>query len=400
MTLTLECEVRGDGRVGLKWRPAQPPQAYALLIHRTGARPSFTSLLLAGELEGYELSNLSRHQRYRLAVLVLGARTAASTWFSVTPRTGLAPKKETESTNIEAQIAHAQNLLVMPQDQRVTAFWSLSSGFVDKVVLELLEGEAVRRRIELEPEVRSYALVSSSAATLKNGGSYALRLSTRFTCFESLAPQLASFTPAAPGAERRLNQGHDRSRLLFPTAQLGAEVEPFGEEEPRPLATRTADVICAFCRRTVRWREHRLLCDGCGAEFVPNAAGDYLDVRQLRFGTCTCCQPKKILVQLPGTDSLICNSSGKEYVRLPGKAGHCLIEDLPYGLCQCCRPRQPLGKSGKVIRCQRSKEEHRSADGRFVLVPSAPVFDATAIAALMDAGLAEICHTGVHRGRR
>ena len=79
-----------------------------------------------------------------------------------------------------------------------------------------------------------------------------------------------------------------------------------------------------------------------------------------------------------------------------------LIEDLPFGLCQCCRPRRPLErKAGGSIRCSRSDEVHDN-DGaaRWVLVPSQPVFDAAAIDDLLDAGLAEICSSGVSGSRR
>ena len=77
-----------------------------------------------------------------------------------------------------------------------------------------------------------------------------------------------------------------------------------------------------------------------------------------------------------------------------------LIEDLPYGLCQCCRPRRPLAKSGDDVRCAKSNELHRRSGDQLVLVPSAPVFDARAIDELLDAGLAEICASGVSRGRK
>ena len=132
-----------------------------------------------------------------------------------------------------------------------------------------------------------------------------------------------------------------------------------------------------------------------------SADGEYLDIARLRFGTCRCCTPSKILVQQPGADLLVCSYSGKEHIRLAGTVGFRLIEDLPHGLCQCCRPRQPLIKEGDVIRCGKSRETHRNVDGRYVLVPTEMVFDAKAIDELMDAGLADICQAGVSRaGRR
>jgi hypothetical protein len=53
-----------------------------------------------------------------------------------------------------------------------------------------------------------------------------------------------------------------------------------------------------------------------------------------------------------------------------------------------------------AIRCSKSGEVHRNEQGRYALVPSVAVFDATAIDDLLDEGLAEICATGVSRGRR
>ena len=90
---------------------------------------------------------------------------------------------------------------------------------------------------------------------------------------------------------------------------------------------------------------------------------------------------------------------------MPGSSGEggargafLLIEDLPHGLCQCCRPRRPLERKDQGVVCSKSGENHRNERGQYVLVPSEPVFDAAAIDELLDAGLAEICSTGVLRG--
>jgi hypothetical protein len=48
----------------------------------------------------------------------------------------------------------------------------------------------------------------------------------------------------------------------------------------------------------------------------------------------------------------------------------------------------------------KSNELHRRSGDQLVLVPSAPVFDAAAIDELLDAGLADICASGVSRGRK
>jgi hypothetical protein len=148
----------------------------------------------------------------------------------------------------------------------------------------------------------------------------------------------------------------------------------------------------------VIWNSYRLVCGGCGAEFIPNGRGAFLEIARLRFGTCQCCLPKKILVQRQGAESLTCVHSGKEHMRMPGSQGFSLIEDLPFGLCQCCRPRRPLLRRRGGICCSKSGEKHQNEAGAWVLVPSQPVFDAAAIDDLLDAGMAEICSTGVSRG--
>ena len=75
---------------------------------------------------------------------------------------------------------------------------------------------------------------------------------------------------------------------------------------------------------------------------------------------------------------LRCAHSGKEHIR--DRSTFLLIEDLPFGLCQCCRPRRPLAKQPDAsVRCTKSHELHRRSGEEFVLVPSAPVFDAAAI---------------------
>jgi hypothetical protein len=291
----------------------------------------------------------------------------------------------------------------MPQDQRITAFWDLTPGFADKVVLEVLDGEAVVGKLELEPEVKSCALTSDRGVTLVNGKRYQVRLSTRFAALSGHAPRTAACTPAAVGDERTANRANDATLLVFPSLKPSPEVTVFPEEQAAAAQAepeKGADIRCCHCGREVRWEGKRLTCTGCHAEFVQNSDGDFLDLARLRFGTCRCCAPGRILVQHPGDDLLVCAASGKEHIRVAGSRAFKLIEDLPHGLCQCCRPRQPLAREGKEVRCGKSHELHRCVDGRYALVPSELVFDAKAIDELMDAGLADLCQAGITRGKR
>jgi len=246
--------------------------------------------------------------------------------------------------------------------------------------------------------VNSISLDDTRGVELDNGQAYSVRLRARFAGTLLGNAPLVRCTPAPQGQERAANQGHPQGNLIYPSLTLTPEICIFPEDEQHGEAAPAESIVCCHCRRPVQWREYRLRCSGCGAEFIPNGRGDFLDLGQLRFGTCTCCLPRKILIQKRGEAALACAHSGKEHIRLPDTEGYHLIEDLPFGLCQCCRPRRPLVRRGQSVRCGKSGEKHRNEDGRYVLVPSEPVFDASAIDSLLDAGLAEICAVGVSRG--
>jgi DNA-directed RNA polymerase subunit RPC12/RpoP len=403
MSVDLKVAVAGDGQVDLEWTSSALAQAYYLLIVRTGAKRAYTSVLLSAEIERYCVSSLSRHQRYQLAVLgIFKDGAASSPWISVTPRSGLAPRTESDDgLGIAPHVRVVEKLMLMPQDRRLTAFWELSPGFADKVVIEVLEGDKLVGQLELEPEVRSCALCAERGLPLANGRRYQVRLSTRFAGLPRHAPASAICAPAAPGEERSANHALDQSQLVFPALRLSPELALFPEEAEATAETEKpgADILCCHCGHKVLWEGQRLLCSDCRAEFIQNGEGEYLELARLRFGTCRCCAPARILVQPPRSEAIVCSSSGKEHLRVAGSSSFRLIEDLPFGLCQCCRPRQPLLRSGTAICCAKSKEPHRAVTGRYVLVPTEMVFDAKAIDELMDAGLADICQAGVSRAR-
>ncbi|MBN2362002.1 MAG: hypothetical protein JXR83_21300 [Deltaproteobacteria bacterium] len=402
MKIDLTPRVVGDGSVALDWRADRAAQRWTLLIVRTGSVPGYTALHLSADSARYQINNLSRHQRYLFAVLghIAGGR-ACSAWWSVTPRTGLEPIVDT-SVALEQHLARLERFTVMPQDRRLTAYWQLSPGFVDQLVLEVQRGERIYRRFELEPEVNSLSLDHGRGLALKNGEPYRLLLGCGFAGTVAASSAPVTCTAAPQGEERAANQAFDQQHLIYPFLALGPEVQIFEDDgAPAPAAVgEDHRIICCHCRQPVEWDAYRLRCKKCGAEFIPNGRGAFLDVARLRFGTCQCCLPKKIIIQKPHSEELRCAHSGKEHIRLPDAAGFLLIEDLPFGLCQCCRPRRPLTRQGKHIVCSRSGEQHRNEHGRYVLVPTQPVFDAAAIDDLLDAGLAEICASGVSRARR
>lgn len=397
MSIELRTTVPRDGSVALSWRAASQPRSWTLLVIRTGAVPAYTAWNLSGELESYQINNLSRHQRYRIAVM---SGDSISPWVEVTPRADLEPKVDEDVEGIRPHVAGLERVTVMPQDARLTVYWKRSPGFVDKVVVELLQEGQPWKQIEVEPEVTSVSLDKHRGIPIMNGRPYGVRLHTRFAGGVQHSSEIIRCATAPQGQERAANRGFRQDALIYASLALTPEVRIFDDDEASAPAEETpaAEIVCFQCRQGVEWDSYRLVCRGCGAEFIPNGRGDFLSISCLRFGTCKCCLPKKILVQRPGSQALTCAHSGKEHIRFPGAEGYHLIEDLPYGLCQCCRPRRPLIKRGQKICCTKSGEKHRNESGSWVLVPSDPVFDAAAIDDLLDAGLADICSTGVSRG--
>jgi len=398
MKITTNVTVPTDGAVRLSWQASGTVRVYQLLIIRTGSVPAYTAIKLEGRVTEYQINNLSRHQRYRVAVIAKGRReVACSPWIAVTPRLGL-PVGAPVVEELAPLLSAIEQITVMPQDKRLTVYWQKSAGFVDRLLLELREGERVRRKIELEPEVTSISLEKSRDVRLVNGKIYSVRLHALFAGAYGQCSTEVLCTTAPQGEERLANAALPQACLVYPSLSLAAEIQVFPEQEGLDEAP-SNEIVCLHCQKVVQWVDYRLRCTGCHAEYIPNGRGDFLDLTRLRFGTCQCCLPQKILVQKRGATSLTCAHSGKEHIRLPGAQKHLLTEDLPYGLCQCCRPRQPLVKESDRISCSKSAERHRNEQGAYVLVPSDPVFDAASIDDLMDAGLAEICSTGVSRGR-
>jgi hypothetical protein len=388
--IDLAATIVDDGHVALEWRGSYA--SYWLLAIRSGAKPGFTTLKLDGATRSYRFANLGRHQRYRFAVLAAkDGRQVCSPWLSATPRAGFAVTADGDG--VVQHLATLERIVVMPQDRRLTLYWQLGAGFIDKVVVELLRGTATIATYELEPEVRSFTIDAARCRALANGVTYTVRAKARFALTDS-EPSEVACTPAPQGEERAANRAHPQAHLVYACLSLAPELDVFGDGAPEAAM----QIVCGRCRGATEWRDYTLRCKTCRAEFIANQRGDYLDVAKLRFGMCKCCLPRKLLVQDVGSEALRCAHAGKEHIR--AGSSFLLIEDLPFGLCQCCRPRRPLAKVAADVRCTKSNELHRRSGEQLVLVPSAPVFDAAAIDELLDAGLADICASGVSRGRR
>lgn len=384
--------IPADGQVALEWAPVATTTW--LLAIRSGARPGFTAIALDSATRAYRFANLGRHQRYRFAVMTAGT---CSPWLSATPRAGYAVLASTDDGDavLAEHLAAIERLLVMPQDRRLTLYWKLGRGFVDKVLVSLSRDGDELATWELEPEVSSFTIDRGRYRNLTNGSAYTLTVRARFAATAS-PPTTIVCTPAPQGQERAANRAHPQAPLVYACLSVAPELDVFGDGA---IATGGQPIACGRCRGATEWRDYALRCTACRAEYIANLRGDYLDIAKLRFGTCKCCLPKQLLVQDVGSDGLRCAHAGKEHIRGPG--GYLLIEDLPFGLCQCCRPRRPLAKTDDHVRCTKSSELHRrsSEGGAFALVPSAPVFDAAAIDELLDAGLADICASGISRRR-
>ena len=161
--IQLAGNVVDDGQVALEWRGAYP--SYWLLAIRSGAKPGFTTLKLDGGTRSYRFANLGRHQRYRFAVLAAkDGEQVCSPWLSATPRAGVEITREAG----ELPIAALERLVVMPQDRRLTLYWQLGPGFVDRVIVELRKSTIVLATFELEPEVKSFTIDAARCRQLAN----------------------------------------------------------------------------------------------------------------------------------------------------------------------------------------------------------------------------------------
>src|SRR6185503_10024885 len=200
-------QVIDDGHVALEWAPhAGKFKSYWLLVMRTGAKPGFTTLELDGHTYGYRFANLGRHQRYRFAVLAArdGAQVCTP-WLSATPRAGTTLARE--DAGVTDHLAKLTSLVAMPQDRRITLYWQLGPGFVDKIAIEIRRGAVVLANFELEPEVKSFTIDPPRCRGLVNGTTYTVIARARFVLSDSETRSVV-VTPAPQGQEREANRAH------------------------------------------------------------------------------------------------------------------------------------------------------------------------------------------------
>jgi hypothetical protein len=281
----------------------------------------------------------------------------------------------------------------MPQDRRLTVFLGRTPGFVTGFMLLATSARGPLGRLQLDPDCTSVVLDATRFPDLTNGAAVRLEVTP---CLGALAgdARVIDAVPAPPGDERRLNAHLDPAGLVYPSLGVGAELDVFAE---RPSPTAAERIVCGRCGAEVAWRGYELACAGCGAEYIPNGFGAYLDRGALRFGTCLCCLPRKVLIAPAADAELVCAHSGKAHIQKTGAPGFELVESLRLGLCQCCRPRRPLGETAGRITCSATRAAHVASPHGFVLATDSPIIDAAVIDALMDAGLADLTSRGVTR---
>ena len=213
----------------LNWNgEGSPPTQWWLLVERTGARPGYTSLTLDGGVKAWRFENLSRHQRYRIQVRAPGDQ--ASACVDVLPREGSTAVTEQGAPMPQAGITQ---LLVMPQNRRLTAYWTLSSGFVDRTVVAVHVEGRLLGRWELEPEVRSLSVDAARVAALQNGMVCDVTVATRLgTVVQDVMTVRA--VPAPQGREREANRALTQAGLVYPCLSLTDELDLFGDANARP----------------------------------------------------------------------------------------------------------------------------------------------------------------------
>lgn len=157
--------------------------------------------------------------------------------------------------------------------------------------------------------------------------------------------------------------------------------------------------ICSACSGDVFLDsiEQVFKCHGCNAAYVQRVAdGRFLPVAVLTNGICSCCTPKRPLIQTPG-EFKRCSQTNEQYVELPGN-GLIKISSLDYGLCNCCNPMVPLilNVQGQIV-CSRKRENLYVRDGRnFSLrLPEAPPSLLSDIDAALANGSAGMLPNGI-----
>lgn len=160
-------------------------------------------------------------------------------------------------------------------------------------------------------------------------------------------------------------------------AQVGKQ-----NESARPLPVDR----CPRCQGLLSEEDGFFLCGGrCGRRWVAGGTGRWLDPATLPLGVCECCRPRLPLVA--AEVGAICPACHAEYLVLPeGVTLRSRAASL--GICRCCLPPQPLVQVESGLVCRNKPQQHYRLDrGEVIWVGHAPVIDANAVAAAIDAAL-------------
>jgi hypothetical protein len=203
----------------------------------------------------------------------------------------------------------------------------------------------------------------------------------------------AELVPVVPQEVSALAQ----SNLVLP------DPEPNSDAASQSVAPQSAErrpaAICSACSGDVFLdnADQVFKCSGCNAVYVQRVIdGKFLPVRALTNGICSCCRPKRPLIQ-PPEGSRLCSQTGEQYVELPGN-GMVRISCLDYGLCSCCNPVVPLvlNVQGQIVcSCKRENLYVREGNGFVLRIPEAPPSLLSDIDAALAAGSAEMLPGGI-----
>ncbi|MBW2702871.1 MAG: hypothetical protein JRF33_18780 [Deltaproteobacteria bacterium] len=105
--LPLNPSITADGQVELAWASEDNLAWVAVLVMRTGAVPAYTAFHLDGATRRFGFSSLSRHQRYRMAIIGQKEDGDLATGGDESPRGKPTPHRRTRHGPDRKPAAHA-----------------------------------------------------------------------------------------------------------------------------------------------------------------------------------------------------------------------------------------------------------------------------------------------------
>lgn len=134
---------------------------------------------------------------------------------------------------------------------------------------------------------------------------------------------------------------------------------PLPREIREPTRGPEVAAVCGACRGDVVYERELFLfaCRGCGKKYIQRANDPrrFVDASLLRFGVCSCCEPRKALVWLEGEKLPKCSGSLASYTQNQQNKW-VPVSTLEYGICECCENPRALCKNGERVVCSGKTE--------------------------------------------